>query len=317
VLLFVVATGFGVWLTSMRHSHTATTTTTAQGQEAMPISEGGLATLASLGRAIYWAGPRSGDTYELTQRPGGRVYLRYLPAGEPIGSPKMFLTIASYPLANAFAITTQLAAEQDSVKVQVGQGGVAFYRTRLPTNIYVAYPGSDYQIEVFDPSATEAQRLVLTGAIRQVRGRSGGVTVPKTAAVAVSPAQLEKLAARLGRPLYWAGPSVATTYELTQIPDGRVYVRYLPTGVKVGSQQPYLTIGTYPVANAYTTTRSAAKQPGSVVIPIRGGIAFYNAARPTSVYLAFQGISEQIEVFDPSAAELHSVVARQFIRAVS
>jgi hypothetical protein len=118
-------------------------------------------------------------------------------------------------------------------------------------------------------------------------------------------------------PLYWAGRQPDVSYELTQTPDGRVYVRYLPSGAQVGSAQPYLTIGTYPVANAYATTRAASQKPGSVVIEIPGGVAFYSRRRPTSVYIAYPGVNEQVEVYDPSPARAHDVVAQHQIRAVS
>jgi hypothetical protein len=32
-------------------------------------------------------------------------------------------------------------------------------------------------------------------------------------------------------PVYWAGPRPSYTYELTRTSDGRIFVRYLPTGV--------------------------------------------------------------------------------------
>jgi hypothetical protein len=320
VILWMALTGFGVWYFDMRPSQTqatSTTVTTPPGQGALAVSQAGLSTLASLGRAIFWAGPRDGTTYELTQRPDGRVYLRYLPAGTPVGSPQIFLTIASYPVANAYAVTRGVSTQGDAVPVRVPDGGVAFYHKGLPTNIYLAYPGTDYQVEVFDPSPEQARKLVSSGAVKEIQSASGGTTVPKTAAVAVTPGQLAKLAARLGRPLYWAGGQRGATYELTQTPDGRVYVRYLPAGVKVGSEEPYLTIGTYPVANAYATTKSASKQKGSVAIEVPGGVAFYSKSRPTSVYVAFQGVNEQIEVYDPSAALVHRTVAQHLIRPVT
>src|SRR5215212_7361318 len=36
---------------------------------------------SKLGHPVYWAGPESATTYELTQTSGGSVYVRYLPAG--------------------------------------------------------------------------------------------------------------------------------------------------------------------------------------------------------------------------------------------
>jgi len=320
VLLWLTLTGVGVWLIAGSHHHpqaTRTTVTTRSARGAVAVSETGLSTLVSLGRTIYWAGPKAGYTYELTQRPDGRTYVRYLPAGTPVGSPQLFTTIGSYPIPVAYAVTRRASRQADAVPVPVPNGGVAFYQRRLPTNIYVAYPGSNSQIEVFDPSPARARQLVSSGAVEPVQGSSHDIGAPKTAATATDPAALAKLAARLGRPLYWAGSEPGMTYELSQTPDGRVYVRYLPQGVAVASAQPYLTVGTYPLANAFRTTKSAAKQKGSVMIAIPGGIAFYNSSRPTSVYVAFPGVNEQIEVFDPSAATVRSIVAHHLIRSVS
>ncbi len=315
VLMFAVATGFGVWWLAVRGTTRPAQQQTTPG-EAVSISQSGLETLASLGRPIYWAGPRKGDTYELTQAQGGQVFVRYLPTGTAANSTQIVLTVATYPVGNAFALTQHVGSQPGSVAIPLAHGGTAFYRTRLPTNIYLAYPGSGYQVEVFDPLPSEGLRLVRSGAIDEVREQSTGVTVPKTAAVAVASADLAKLQARLGRNVYWAGAERGATYELTQTPDGRVYVRYLPASVRVGTPHLYLTIGTYPLPNAYATTNSAATRIGAVTIPVAGGIAFYDRSRPTSVYVAFPGVDEQIEVFDPSAAIAQSTVARHLIRAV-
>ncbi len=47
-----------------------------------------------------------------------------------------------------------------SVRVAVGNGGVAFYARARPTNVYLAYPGRNIQVEVYDPAAGAARRLV-------------------------------------------------------------------------------------------------------------------------------------------------------------
>jgi hypothetical protein len=317
VLIFAAAAGFAIWWTMIRSTSESTPPTKSQGAGAVAVSAGGLEILAGLGRPIYWAGPKSGFTYELTQAADGRMYLRYLPAGTPAGSPKIFLTVATYPIADAFSVTKRVATQSGSVTVPVEGGGIAVYHSRLPTNVYVAFPGSGYQVEVFDPSPAQARALVTGGSISQVPSAAAGAAVPKTAAVAATPNALAKLAAKLGRPLYWAGKEAGVTYELTQTPDGRVYVRYLPAGAKVGSDKPYLTVGTYPVRNAYTTTMAAAKQPGSTLIPVPGGVAFYNKSRPTSVYVAFPGIDEQIEVYDPSVSAVRATVAQHLVHSIS
>ena len=117
-------------------------------------------------------------------------------------------------------------------------------------------------------------------------------------------------------PLYWAGTATGVRYELSQSP-GRVFVRYLPRGVAVGSDQPYLTIGTYLVRNAFAITSASARNAGSIRIPIDGGgVAFYSRSRPTNVYLAYPRTGIQIEVFDPLAGRARDLVASQSIAPI-
>jgi hypothetical protein len=134
---------------------------------------------------------------------------------------------------------------------------------------------------------------------------------------AVSVSTLKTLPASLGHPVYWAGPLPDATYELTQSPDGRVYVRYLTGGAQVGSPLPnFLTVGTYVVPNAEAAVRAAAAQPGAVHVPVRGGVGFYNRARPTSVYFAYPGSNIQVETYDPSPAVARRLVERGLIKPV-
>jgi len=304
VVALGIAAGLGVWLgTSGGGSSTNSPPTTSSGATAVPISVTGLQTLASaLHRPIYWAGAAPGKTYELTQQ-SGRVYLRYLPPGTKIGAAQPFLTVGTYPLAGAFGVTQRLAAESGSVAVPL-KGGVAFYGRSDPTSVYLAYPGSDYQIEVFAPSASEARQLVASGRVTAVPA-----STVETAPVLVSAAQLKAFARTLGHPLYWAGPRAGDVLELRTTTDGRAYVRYLPSGTKAGAAVSALTIGTYPVANAFAVTQGIAKSGNSVQVPVTGGgIAFYSKSAPTSVYLAFPSSSVQIEVFDPSPAQAKQIV---------
>lgn len=132
-----------------------------------------------------------------------------------------------------------------------------------------------------------------------------------TTVQAASVATLRALPGSLGHPVYWDGPRTGATYELTRTPDGRVYVRYLTAGAKVGSPLPdFLTVGTYVVPNAEAAVAAAAAQPGAVKLPLKGGVAFYDSARPTSIYFAYAGSDVQVETYDPSAS-----VARQLVES--
>ena len=90
-------------------------------------------------------------------------------------------------------------------------------------------------------------------------------------------------------------------YEYTRSPAGNVYIRYLPKGTAVGSANTYLTIGTYPMKDAFATTERAAATAGAA--------AFYNTAKPTSVYVAFKNADFQIEVYDPVPKQARAVVS--------
>jgi hypothetical protein len=55
-----------------------------------------------------------------------------------------------------------------------------------------------------------------------------------------------------------------------------------------------------------------------VRIPLAGGaVAVYSKTKPTNVYLAFPGVPEQIEVFDPAASVARRLVAQAKVKAVS
>lgn len=135
---------------------------------------------------------------------------------------------------------------------------------------------------------------------------------------AVSVGALKALSASLRHPVYWAGARAGVVYEFTEAADGRVYIRYLTGGVKVGTPRPdFLTIGTYPVPDAAGALRRAAHQHGAVALALRGGaIGFYNRARPTSVYFAYPGSRVQVETYDPSAAVARALVVSGGVRPV-
>jgi hypothetical protein len=119
---------------------------------------------------IYWAGGLRGRRYELTEAPdGSRIYLRYLPRGVPVGSRKPYLTIATYRLPNAFAATQAASKREGSTEIPVGDGGVAFFSSRYQRSVYLAYPRSDYQIEVYHPLGYISRELVSSGRIRPIR----------------------------------------------------------------------------------------------------------------------------------------------------
>jgi hypothetical protein len=124
---------------------------------------------ATASHPVYWAGPRSGQTYELTKTSDGRVYVRYLPEGVEVGDPRpQFLTVGTYPRANAFAELKRAARAEGAVSRELPQGGLAVFN-RGSSSVYFGYPDARYQVEVFAPPAGSARNLVLAGQVVPVR----------------------------------------------------------------------------------------------------------------------------------------------------
>jgi hypothetical protein len=115
-----------------------------------------------------------------------------------------------------------------------------------------------------------------------------------------------------GFPVYWVGEQPDTSYEVTRITGNRreFYVRYLPPDAEAETEEPYLTVGSYQVADAFGVTRAQADEPGgSSSFPVdEEGIALPNGADPRSVYVAYPGIDVQIEVYSPEAGRALDLV---------
>ena len=125
---------------------------------------------------------------------------------------------------------------------------------------------------------------------------------------AMSVQDLKAFAAAVGHPVYWAGSRAGTTYELTQTSNGRVYIRYLPSGVRVGANEPFLTVATYPYPHAFAALKAVAKREGAPIKLDQGGIALVDKGYPKSVHLAYPSSDYQVEVFDPSPPRARAVV---------
>src|SRR5438105_6433516 len=125
----------------------------------------------------------------------------------------------------------------------------------------------------------------------------------------VSREQLDRFAASLDHPLYWAGSKPGYSYELTSS-HGRAWVRYLPAGVKAGDPRAsFLVVGTYALPDAFAGLKRVAKSPTSVSRSIAdGGLLVYDAQRPTSVYFSYPGVKYQVEVYAPSAQDGRALV---------
>lgn len=271
---------------------------------------------ASQSRPLYWAGPQADATYELTRSADGRTYVRYLTGGATVGDPTAnFVTVATYPQANGFDAVTTAAAKAGNSRIDLPAGGLAVTSPNLPSSVHLSYPGADYQVEVYAPDASTAVDLVKSGKVKPV---GGGTPVAAGAARGLSLSALRALA-KSEPGIYWAGSRPGTTYEVTHTPGGRTFVRYLTAGAKVGDPRAqFLVIATYPQQEALSQVKAAGSRSGIVKLKLKGGgLAVYDPAHPTSVFVAFPDVDIQIEVYSPKKGEARSLVERGRIVPIS
>ena len=124
-----------------------------------------------LGVDVYWAGPVKNAKYTLAVPADGQAYVRYLPNGQGIEDTKPnYVVIATYTTADAFTATQAAGNTSNGMTFVNSEGAAVYYNKDAPTNVYVAYPNLNYQIEVFDPIATTALEIASkTGALRLVK----------------------------------------------------------------------------------------------------------------------------------------------------
>lgn len=172
VAVVLVAIVLIVWLvassggnSSSSSSAPATTAQTA-GKTVSVVPESGLlGALKGVGYPIYWAGPRAGAEYEVSRLEEGRTYVRYLPEGEKAESDKAFLTVGSYEEQGALGNLRKLGQTSGAILVGIPGGGSAYAESTKATSAYMAFPGVDVQVEVYDPEGGKALELIRSGAI--------------------------------------------------------------------------------------------------------------------------------------------------------
>ena len=119
-----------------------------------------------LHKRIYWAGRQARHTYELTRTSNGYIYVRYLPAGVKAGSTGRYLTIATYPFRGAFQALKQFAHGK---QFSIPGGGIGFVKPGQPTNVYLAWPRVNFQVEVYSPTAHQARTIAKSGRVTAVK----------------------------------------------------------------------------------------------------------------------------------------------------
>jgi hypothetical protein len=164
ILLVALAIGLAVWLIgscgggdSSEHS-----TVSAEIVEAGALTDRAEATESP----IYWAGEQEGTQLELSVPEEGRTYVRYLTEGAEAGEPKPdYLTVGTYAFAEPIPALEELAEKPGGVLRSAPGGGVVYFSRSQTGSVYLAYPGQEVEIEVYDPDPIRAKELAVSGAI--------------------------------------------------------------------------------------------------------------------------------------------------------
>ena len=156
--------------TSAASAGTSTFTEVTAGKVALTESEL-FAAVKKLGVDVYWAGPVRDAKYTLAVPADGQAYIRYLPNGKGIEDTKPnYVVIATYSTTDAFTSTQAAGNTSNGVTFINTEGAAVYYSKDTPTNVYVAYPNLNYQIEIFDPiGATALEIASKTGALKLVK----------------------------------------------------------------------------------------------------------------------------------------------------
>lgn len=163
-LVAVAAVLLVVWLTSDDGDSSE-----SDSGEAEIVSVDSLEDAVGGGEPVYWAGEQEGTEIELSEPGEGRTYVRYLTDGADAGDPRAdFLTVGTYAHANPVAALRRQGKEPGGVIASAPGKAVVYFNRKQPNSVYLAYPGVDVEIEVFDPNFTRALQLVNSGQILPV-----------------------------------------------------------------------------------------------------------------------------------------------------
>jgi len=175
VLTALISSGLTYVITSNSNSSQSPTVSTSNFTEVIAgkvaLTEAELIdAVKQLGADVYWAGPVKGAKYTLAVPADGQAYVRYLPDGQGIEDTNPnYVVIATYTTTDAFTATQAAGNTSNGVSFISPAGAAVYYSKDTPTNVYVAYPNLNYQIEVFNPIAATALEIAsTTGALRLV-----------------------------------------------------------------------------------------------------------------------------------------------------
>lgn len=171
LVVLVGAVTSWVLLSPEGHEPSAPVESTTAGSPRL-VSGAELAELGSAAAPLYWAGPREGVQYEVTQNASGTTFVRYLPVGVSAGSSDPHLTVATYPEPQGSGALAAAVVERGLQSWTTRSGALVASDPAAPLSAYFSFPDGTFQVEVFSPVAGDALAVVLDGSVRPL-GASG------------------------------------------------------------------------------------------------------------------------------------------------
>jgi hypothetical protein len=160
----ILAIALGAWL-ALRGGDDSTDSSTPTEAEVVSVDSLREA-VGGPGIPIYWAGEQADTELELSEPEEGRTYIRYLTGDAEAGDPRPnFLTVGTYANENPVATLKRQGKESDGVLGKAPGNATVYFDRNDPSSIYLAYPGVEAQIEVFEPDFKRALQLVNSGQI--------------------------------------------------------------------------------------------------------------------------------------------------------
>jgi hypothetical protein len=138
----------------------------------LPLTEVELkSVITKLNTVVYWAGPLKDAKYTLDVTDEGAAFVRYLPDGKGAeDTAKNYLIVATYRVNAAYDAIKTAGNEQDGIGLMTADGAAVYYNKTASSNVYLAFPDQNLQIEVFDPNPGRALQLANTsGLIKPIR----------------------------------------------------------------------------------------------------------------------------------------------------
>jgi hypothetical protein len=172
VLISAMVTALLVFGATSLFSNNSSSSSSESSAGQMALTEAELkSVVVNLNSVIYWVGPLENAKYTLDVTDAGAAFVRYLPNGEGANdTAKNYLIVATYRVNAAYDAVRTAGNEQDGIGLLTSDGAAVYYNKNAATNVYLAYPGQDLQIEVFDPTPGKALQLVNTiGLVKPIR----------------------------------------------------------------------------------------------------------------------------------------------------